>query len=359
MTYYDVCQFLTIFIMATVVMLVRNNDVMEREVKRKFYILTLAVTVASICDGFGLLLNREQFLALRGLHIGVKTLEFCLGPLIPIICASIIGKIRHKKLIMAGLIVNALLEIISAFTGFIYCVDADNNYFHADYYWIYVLAYCLAIFFAFIVLLKEGKKNYGMRGAVVFMFLLLISYAIGIQLLNSSVRVIWLCTTVEVLLIYIYYADIVENTDSLTRLLNRHSYDGRLLVIKEPAMIFFFDVDGFKQINDHLGHQYGDEILIKIGRILKSTFGDRGKCYRIGGDEFCAIVDIYEEEVTSFERRFYDKLAEAKVEDPHMPYVSVGHAFFNPAIGDVWETVDTADTRMYENKKANKAIRTE
>jgi two-component system, cell cycle response regulator len=58
----------------------------------------------------------------------------------------------------------------------------------------------------------------------------------------------------------------------------------------EASTLVFFDLNGFKRYNDSFGHAAGDALLARIGGALSESIADRGKAYRLGGDEFCALV---------------------------------------------------------------------
>lgn len=59
---------------------------------------------------------------------------------------------------------------------------------------------------------------------------------------------------------------------------------------EKGGYLCLFDVDKFKNINDTFGHLLGDEVLMKVVKILKSQIPvDKGKVYRFGGDEFAVI----------------------------------------------------------------------
>lgn len=55
--------------------------------------------------------------------------------------------------------------------------------------------------------------------------------------------------------------------------------------------LLFFDLDGFKAVNDTLGHRAGDDLLVQIGEKLQSGPFTRGNCYRYGGDEFVILCE--------------------------------------------------------------------
>ena len=81
-------------------------------------------------------------------------------------------------------------------------------------------------------------------------------------------------------------------TDPLTGLANRR----RLLTDLEqvggrPTVLAIYDLDGFKGYNDLHGHSAGDELLSELGRRLGGAVEPWGRAYRMGGDEFCVLVD--------------------------------------------------------------------
>jgi diguanylate cyclase (GGDEF)-like protein len=86
-------------------------------------------------------------------------------------------------------------------------------------------------------------------------------------------------------------------TDALTGLANRRALavelERRMALGQEcsPYLLALFDLDGFKHYNDTFGHPTGDALLQRLGRNLESQLGGRGTAYRMGGDEFCALID--------------------------------------------------------------------
>ena len=106
-----------------------------------------------------------------------------------------------------------------------------------------------------------------------------------------------------------------SQVDRLTGLLNRRTFDDQLdralgLIrrayqenastrskrkVGEGNGCFFMgeiDIDHFKSVNDRFGHQYGDEVLVILARILQSTFRKTDLIYRFGGEEFVVIVYV-------------------------------------------------------------------
>ena len=88
------------------------------------------------------------------------------------------------------------------------------------------------------------------------------------------------------------------NYDELTGLGNRHLFLDRLnqvvqrsLRTRKPSAMLFLDLDGFKNINDTLGHECGDELLVLVGLKLQEIVRKQDTVSRFGGDEFCIILE--------------------------------------------------------------------
>lgn len=92
------------------------------------------------------------------------------------------------------------------------------------------------------------------------------------------------------LLLYIRYYKMMLQVDAVTQLLNRRCYDVSITDMGSRAMILYFDIDKFKQINDIYGHSVGDLCLRKVAQLLRNVYRKHGLCYRIGGDAFCVIL---------------------------------------------------------------------
>jgi len=83
-------------------------------------------------------------------------------------------------------------------------------------------------------------------------------------------------------------------TDSLTGLGNRRRLMDDLneaVDYGEARTLVVFDLDGFKTYNDAFGHPAGDALLERLGQNLAEALGEDGAAYRMGGDEFCALIE--------------------------------------------------------------------
>jgi diguanylate cyclase (GGDEF)-like protein len=93
------------------------------------------------------------------------------------------------------------------------------------------------------------------------------------------------------------YSRLEALTDSLTGLGNRRRLMTDLLreideaTPESPRVLILFDLDGFKRYNDNFGHPAGDSLLARLGRNLAAAVDAWGRAYRLGGDEFCVLVE--------------------------------------------------------------------
>lgn len=123
------------------------------------------------------------------------------------------------------------------------------------------------------------------------------------------------------------------------------------------SMMVFFDLDGFKDINDRFGHAEGDRALIVFAERMRSVFRDTDVFGRIGGDEFAVLLtganDAILDEVLA---RFADAIREynATAQRGYDLAYSAGRVVHHPDNGSIETLLAQADALMYENKKAKR-----
>lgn len=154
------------------------------------------------------------------------------------------------------------------------------------------------------------------------------------------------------------------NNDFLTGLYNRMKCEQDLReVVKEALLcgqkgaLLFIDLDDFKHINDGLGHQYGDLLLQQIAAALQGVPGLRGRCYRMGGDEF--VVIIKPEQYSSLQKIIKNVLALFNrpwylMGTEYFCTMSMGVATFPDNSDEAHDIVKMADMAMYDAKKSGK-----
>lgn len=113
--------------------------------------------------------------------------------------------------------------------------------------------------------------------------------------------------------------------------------------------MFLLDIDNFKSVNDTKGHLYGDSILIKLTECLIQYFPKPAKIFRIGGDEFCVIM----EEEPNIVMEELIKNATFSINEEFTPHsISLGFARINGSVSYTFDDYyEVADRNMYNNKK--------
>ncbi len=145
----------------------------------------------------------------------------------------------------------------------------------------------------------------------------------------------------------------LANRDALTGLGNRRalSHDLRLAIVQatpsQPKLLLLFDLNGFKRYNDTFGHPAGDVLLKRLGRKLADGASPNGRAYRLGGDEFCALLELRGDPAT-----LATALAETLLEAAE--HFTIGASYGDVLLGaetrDADEALRIADQRLYAQK---------
>ena len=149
--------------------------------------------------------------------------------------------------------------------------------------------------------------------------------------------------------------------DSLTGLANRTLLMDRLQQgiqhctrHKTTLSLLIIDLDGFKEVNDTLGHQVGDRLLEQVGRRLSSSLRNIDTVARLGGDEFAILLpDDSESEATEVARKILHLLGDPFFIQETELYVSasIGIATYPVHAQNVQELIKFADIAMYAAKR--------
>jgi len=154
----------------------------------------------------------------------------------------------------------------------------------------------------------------------------------------------------------------LANNDPLTNLFNRRRFReeledwvAQMERHESNGALLFIDLDNFKYINDTLGHQKGDEILINFAYLLRARVRETDIIARLGGDEFAIILPYTDADQAQSIAMQILELARGNilVNDgrPHSVTASVGIALFPEHGGDVEKLLAYADLAMYQAKE--------
>jgi diguanylate cyclase (GGDEF)-like protein len=155
----------------------------------------------------------------------------------------------------------------------------------------------------------------------------------------------------------------LARTDNLTGLLNRAGFFERAQLAANAASrygyaiaIAYIDLDGFKKINDTLGHLQGDEALKAVGDILGGSSRDSDVVARIGGDEFVVLLP---DTTLAGAHAYFDKLhlelrRGIRLKGWSTLDLSIGAVVYEEAPFDLFDALRAADNLMYRAKRSGK-----
>ncbi|WMW81114.1 GGDEF domain-containing protein [Undibacterium cyanobacteriorum] len=176
-----------------------------------------------------------------------------------------------------------------------------------------------------------------------------------------------------ILVVYRNFQNLLDYSerDSLTGLLNRKTFDDNFskilrTTIQKNALpeteveierrhnerekqhwLAVLDIDHFKRVNDQFGHLYGDEVLILVANLMRSSFRPTDKLFRFGGEEFVILLrSTSKEDAKMIFERFRENVARYPFPQVGTVTISIGFAHidpFEPAVG----IIGRADQALY------------
>ncbi|MDH4192241.1 MAG: diguanylate cyclase, partial [Betaproteobacteria bacterium] len=157
----------------------------------------------------------------------------------------------------------------------------------------------------------------------------------------------------------------LANFDTVTGLANRNLFLDRLNHAMQQALrgdrllgLFFMDLDGFKRVNDTLGHHVGDELLRSVGERLSAIVRKTDTVARVGGDEFTIVLEGLEsvEAIGEVARKILDAMRQPFHLQGYevVVSISIGVAIFPFDTEDIAELLKNADKAMYQAKEAGR-----
>lgn len=148
------------------------------------------------------------------------------------------------------------------------------------------------------------------------------------------------------------YLKSVSEVDEMTNLYNRNKY---LEMVQdyypniEQVSVLFGDLNGLKKVNDTLGHEYGDKLIISTTKLITIFTNEKSKAYRIGGDEFVIIVEDMDVDEVEHVLMRWDVILKEKNQVLEMPIsISIGYASGKGK--DICDIIKRADQMMYQRK---------
>ena len=128
---------------------------------------------------------------------------------------------------------------------------------------------------------------------------------------------------------------------------------------KSPLLLFYFDVDLFKEINDSFGHREGDHALQEVAALLRETFRHADILARMGGDEFAVLCDAQPNSQTRIEDRIASlvRTRNQRENSKFQLSLSIGMMVCDDSLRDltIGDLLTRADALMYEKKRESRS----
>ena len=397
--YYSSIVVLSIFIMLILITAVYTNSKMRKSNKHKGLISAfLLVIIGIVCEWTCMKLPNCLFTSV------LELIKFMFLPMIPlivsktifeeeelepvyeikfktynrIICELIRFFIRLKNYFMSSKeqqskyikVLWALVRFYIIFGGILIVFGLINQpnisrFYNKMMYDIYISIFVISTFYMYANAFQYSKKFDSAGSKIKLLEIMTFTFLGGVmQLAHYETKTCWITIAVTALFIYIYYNEFYGCIDALTGLLNHGSFEQYIAShdnINKKCIIVIMDVNDFKQINDRFGHRFGDKVLKTLAIIIKYSYGEFGKCYRRGGDEYAVIINIDEKEVDidKINKKFINNLEDARKKKHRLPHVSYGIAIYDPKNKENFSLEDAenkADKEMFLEKEKSKKI---
>ncbi|MDH5735365.1 MAG: GGDEF domain-containing protein [Gammaproteobacteria bacterium] len=181
---------------------------------------------------------------------------------------------------------------------------------------------------------------------------------------NTLVRLAFFLIILRLLIIVKEKFELEESladTDPLTGLANRRYFQeqlereyARLRRYPEPLTIAYFDLDNFKYVNDTLGHDVGDELLIVVANTLSANVRQSDFAARLGGDEFAVLYPVVKDSVQQVLEKLQAELLAAMQKKQWPVTFSMGAVTFLKVMDTSRDMIKRVDDLMYDVKKSGK-----
>ena len=210
---------------------------------------------------------------------------------------------KYRIVLIIPVIIDLIFVISSPKTGWVFTVDENGSYVRASFHLFSFMinyAYMLMGSYAALVARKEAQLTSDKKRLSVAAFFPLPILALTlIQLmLPPGLPAFQGGVLISLLLVYAIYQRVLVTRDPLTSLPNRYAFETdlveRISSYRSGTHLYLMegDLDGFKRINDTMGHPMGDQVLKLTADILTDVFSRFGSLvFRYGGDEFMIIVE--------------------------------------------------------------------
>lgn len=371
-SYYTSIFILVWLALGVLCLLIWENNRLPEKDKRFLYITYILIALAALGEWCGVQLDgREEFPA--WLLKMAKCADFILTP---IAGGVLMMQLRLRGLWRKGLIgilgVNTVMQLVSAFTDWMIRIDDSHHFTHGPLYGAYIVLCAVIMALVVIAFVLYGRSFRRQNRMSLMATVALVVVGVFIQeALPGEHRTSYLALTLGAAMMFIHYAEFSSlrlddyvaaqqlkiDTDALTGVSSRHAYNKRLKALNAQGVpgnlaAFTIDINGLKQVNDTLGHDAGDELIVGAARCVETAMGEEAGCFRTGGDEFVVLAPMSAGAAEDAVLRLKGETDDWRGRRVHTPLtLAVGYALAADNLGlSAEQLIREADMAMYAAK---------
>ncbi len=289
----------------------------------------------------------------------------------PVLSALMLSYVRYQitgeqrpllrqALLFPPTIITILALVFNIFVPIYFSVDATTHLYRPEpLLWLhYALMVSIYLYMmGYIIVNRNGISRRATQLFTIYFGLPLIG--MFVQAVNVNVFFAWTAIALSILVVFLFLELADGETDYLTGLFNRRSFEtfvGRLAERNEAFALLYLDLDDFKNINDQYGHDTGDFILKAFSDALRAEFVDSPMVSRLGGDEYMVVLRTLDPDVSLRITALQETLAASENELVAQLRFSYGDIRYEADM-DIDQLYGEVDRRMYEYKRENKRLK--
>lgn len=326
--------------------------------------IMLLIVCACVADAASFAVDNRSGELFRGLsYVSNFVLFFAnlvIGPLwVMLVSRHIYGNVSRFQCVLMTTISGLVFALLIAnfFYPVVFRISETNVYSRGPLFMVNNLMEVAFMIDGVIIYLIGRARSGGVKFFPVLQFVWPIFICVCLQNFFYGISTVWVGIAVGFTSLMLALQNENIFIDKLTRLFNRYYLDrisGTLKRSNKIAMMMI-DMNGFKSINDNLGHSQGDDALFSMAEILRETVESHGTAVRYAGDEFVIVINTDNEQVAaSYRDKIKQKLADfnKKRIKKYKMSASIGMGIFDLKQNNLDEILEIIDKRMYEDKKA-------
>ena len=204
------CVIVAVCILSCVTMFfhMQNNSILSKTSKFWFTLVFWGVALGALIEFLGDWMNVTGGSPV--LHLGIKVLEFCITPWMPVLMAFACGMEKKSRPVAILLMFHMVLELLLSGTGAIIVIDSQGLYHRGPEYYIYILFYAIS-FGYLLVLFYLLSRRFRNRDRITLIFsLVTLLAALVPSLISSKYRTAFLGITMTAIILYNYYEGLTE-----------------------------------------------------------------------------------------------------------------------------------------------------